>query len=643
MAALAFALSSIHGQTRTSGFDVADTGDQRATRLARAAHAEAAGIDQLPRFDYQIRCRRGVIDAMRAVDRVTIEGLRAGLTAPVLGKDWLGGGGFHEIGLSWDEKWLLFESRPGNANMGYSCRFGTATQGWDRMVNRDMQTVSGFTRRASVSDYWSDPDGRSSMHLFDLSYFRVTPHQFWWGRTVTKSNGHQMDRVPLDEVTWKNLGAENLGGEECEVVESKWTKTEEPRQRLWIGKASGRLRGVLQYFASAQANELALFEDYRQVAPGVWLPFRETRTHSWVSEKRGKHSIVRSELAVMEARTGVDLNDRCTRLLPKEGEQVQDQRFGGAVDYAYSTVRKDDEIRAIAAAKNKKNLEEQEEARKMIAPYDALVGKPAPALPADGWVGGPRPDLKGKPYLIHFWATWCGPCKGDFRWLKTFTENGFTVVGLHPAGTPAAEVEKVIREQKLGYSTFLAPGDAKKPAIGGYPAAVFPYSIMVDAQGFVVKHGPRHEMHELVDNATRLQALGGKPAPALDAKQWLNIDKGLTLAQAKGKVVLLDFWGKWCGPCVANLPKVEELHARFKDRGLVVVGVHTPDRSDKLEEFLKERKVSIPVMIDGGQTATRYDVGAWPTYFLIDRSGQVAWGFSHEPPTASRIDELLGK
>lgn len=217
---------------------------------------------------------------------------------------------------------------------------------------------------------------------------------------------------------------------------------------------------------------------------------------------------------------------------------------------------------------------------------------------------------------------------------------------MHPAGTPAADVEKVIGDQKLGYPSLLATGkggNAKDLTIGGYPAGVFPYCVLVDAQGRVAGHGPLSEVLAAAEAEVRLKKLGGKPAPALDAGRWLNAPDGLKLDGLKDKVVLVDFWGQWCGPCVEKLPRVEELHAKFKDRGLVVIGVHSADRSDKLDEFLKANKVSFPVVIDRGETATRYGVEAWPTYFLIDKTGKVVWGFSNEPPAADRIEQLLGK
>jgi thiol-disulfide isomerase/thioredoxin len=413
-----------------------------------------------------------------------------------------------------------------------------------------------------------------------------------------------------------------------------------------VSRASGRLRGVLAYLSGKEPNELARFDDYREVAKDVWLPFREVRTHGWASDKPGKESVVRSELAVTEARTDVDLAERYAKLLPREGDTVQDQRFAAAVNLAHSDKRTDDEVRTLADAEYKKQLQGQEEFKRIVKPLDALVGKPAPALPAEGWVGGKRPEVAGKPYLVHFWATWCGSCKADLPRLAALAEKGFTVVGMHPAGTPAEDVEKVIRDRKLGYPTLLAAGkdgDTNPPTIGGYPAGVFPYCVLVDAQGRVASHGPLSEMLGAVEAEVRLKEIAGKPAPALDAGRWLNTPEGLSLDKLKGKVVLLDFWGQWCDPCVEKLPRVEELHAKFKDRGLVVIGVHTTRQSDKLYEFLKARKVSFPVAIDRGETATRYGVESWPTYLLIDRAGKVVWGFSNEPPTADRIEQLLGK
>ena len=65
------------------------------------------------------------------------------------------------------------------------------------------------------------------------------------------------------------------------------------------------------------------------------------------------------------------------------------------------------------------------------------------------------------------------------------------------------------------------------------------------------------------------------------------------------------------------------------------------DRSAGVGKFLRDRKITIPVAIDQGETAKRYAISAWPTYFLIDKNGKVISGFSQEPPKESQIDELL--
>jgi len=510
-------------------------------RLALGAHAQAAAIDNLPRFSYQVRYRHGIVDSMRAID-LSLDRLRQALTAPVLEKDWIG---WYQTSFSWDEKQFLWEMRPGDTVLNYASEFWTKTDAWERLEANDRSSVN-FVRSAGPTKFWKH------MNLFDYSYLRVTPHRYWWGQTVA-FNLQTMNLVPPEKASWRHLGVENFGGEQCDVVDSI-----QRTERLWIGRNSGRIRGTLTYrvvtdparsrkfyeadtvrriagkmFASQreysnwrygeatedqliqvalawtelyprtppadiEPNELVLFDDYREISPGVWLPFHEVRTFPHASETvQGKRLLRRSELRVEEVRTDVELADRFARLLPKEGEHVQDQRFMVPVDYDYRANLADDEIRKRAEAEYSKRLEGQEIVKRLTQPVAAMVGKPAPALPATGWIGGQPPDLTGKPYLLHFWATWCGPCKNDLPRLKALAEKGVIILGMHPSGTPPEEVEKTVLAQQLGHPTFLATGkdsDASNARIGGYPAGVFPYYIQVDARGRVAGHGSLSEI-----------------------------------------------------------------------------------------------------------------------------------------------------
>ncbi|MEX0613553.1 MAG: TlpA disulfide reductase family protein, partial [Pirellulales bacterium] len=150
-------------------------------------------------------------------------------------------------------------------------------------------------------------------------------------------------------------------------------------------------------------------------------------------------------------------------------------------------------------------------------------------------------------------------------------------------------------------------------------------------------------MHESMkkQTAAREAILAGK-LPAIDATAWLNTDDPSTWDTLKGKVVLLDFWGTWCGPCVAKLPDIQKLHEKYSDRGLVVLAVHSQQGADACAAFVKEQGYAFPVALDSGKTAEAYSISSWPTYFLVDRAGNVVQGFVNEPPSAAAIEALLG-
>jgi thiol-disulfide isomerase/thioredoxin len=139
---------------------------------------------------------------------------------------------------------------------------------------------------------------------------------------------------------------------------------------------------------------------------------------------------------------------------------------------------------------------------------------------------------------------------------------------------------------------------------------------------------------------TRAELLN-HPAPPLAVDKWLNPSGPQSLDEMRGKVVLLDFWGVWCQPCVKRLPEVESLARKYKDRGLAVIAVHSKQDAEKLGAFLAKQPLAIPIAVDTGETTKRYAVQSWPTYVLIDRSGKVVASPSNSPPSAAKIEELL--
>ncbi|HEX9708244.1 MAG TPA: TlpA disulfide reductase family protein [Steroidobacteraceae bacterium] len=112
----------------------------------------------------------------------------------------------------------------------------------------------------------------------------------------------------------------------------------------------------------------------------------------------------------------------------------------------------------------------------------------------------------------------------------------------------------------------------------------------------------------------------GAAAPTIEsaAPAW-SLLKSLT-----GKVVLVDFWASWCGPCLQSFPWMNDLQQKHADEGLVVVAVNLDQEPALAEAFLKKLPAKFRIEYDqSGNIARQFDVQAMPTSFLIDRSGRV--------------------
>lgn len=118
-------------------------------------------------------------------------------------------------------------------------------------------------------------------------------------------------------------------------------------------------------------------------------------------------------------------------------------------------------------------------------------------------------------------------------------------------------------------------------------------------------------------------ALEGKPMPALSVTNWLN--GGVKLTELKGKVVVVDFYATWCGPCMAAIPHNNELFKKYQSQGLAVIGVCTNKRGqDVFEANAKEHNVAYPVARDAElKSQADWAVHYYPTYAVIDRKGIV--------------------
>ena len=132
---------------------------------------------------------------------------------------------------------------------------------------------------------------------------------------------------------------------------------------------------------------------------------------------------------------------------------------------------------------------------------------------------------------------------------------------------------------------------------------------------------------------------------------WINSDP-LTLNKLRGHVVLVEFWTFGCYNCRNTLPSVKEWDARYRERGLTIVGVHTPETTseynlDNVRREVPGLGIKYPVVTDNDYTTWKaYGVEAWPTILVVDKQGRIRWlhvGEGKYDETESVIKTLLAE
>ncbi|MDR1319701.1 MAG: TlpA family protein disulfide reductase [Treponema sp.] len=98
----------------------------------------------------------------------------------------------------------------------------------------------------------------------------------------------------------------------------------------------------------------------------------------------------------------------------------------------------------------------------------------------------------------------------------------------------------------------------------------------------------------------------------------------LKLADLKGRPVFLNFWATWCGPCRSEMPSMEAVYKRLKDRGFGILAVNVGEDSKQVSPFMRRYGLSFPVAFDTtSQVSTRYGIQAIPTTYIIDKRGLI--------------------
>jgi len=127
------------------------------------------------------------------------------------------------------------------------------------------------------------------------------------------------------------------------------------------------------------------------------------------------------------------------------------------------------------------------------------------------------------------------------------------------------------------------------------------------------------------------------PAPAVQVKSLIGTQapdftlqdtngKTVSLHDFRGKVVIVDFWTTWCPPCRARMPQLQTLYRKLADKGLVVLGLDVGEDLEMVAQFARQGPYTFALLLGGEpEVDTKYYVGAYPTTFVVDRTGKIVY------------------
>lgn len=244
------------------------------------------------------------------------------------------------------------------------------------------------------------------------------------------------------------------------------------------------------------------------------------------------------------------------------------------------------------------------------------------------------------------WTPCVGPILASVITLaltETVTFNAFLITLAYSVGTAIPMFAIIVGGQTLiRNNPWLLKNSGKIQRIFGLVMIVTAIGIMFNYdrkfQSFILDKFPNYgaNLTKLEDNDLVKKQLTNmddekRGAPELIlGGEWINSEP-LKISELKGKVVMVDFWTYTCINCIRTLPYIQKWHEKYKDKGLVIIGVHTPEfefekDANNVKNAIKDFGLTYPIMQDNNYATWKaYQNRYWPAKYLIDKNGQVVY------------------
>lgn len=132
----------------------------------------------------------------------------------------------------------------------------------------------------------------------------------------------------------------------------------------------------------------------------------------------------------------------------------------------------------------------------------------------------------------------------------------------------------------------------------------------------------------------------GSMAP--DFSLQSTLDETISLSSLRGKIVMVNFWASWCGPCKAEMPAIQNVFSKYSG-DIVILGVNDEDTLNSIRDFEKQFELTFPLLLDStGSVTAQYEVRAYPSTFFIDRDGSI-FHIVVGSMTQSNIEDIIGE